>query len=517
MSVPSLLLRLPSFSLLIIFIFQLPVHSQGEGPYNIVLIVADDMGFGEVGAFDPNSRFKTPRLDRMADEGAKLTRFYVPTPYCAPSRGTLLTGRYPFRHSVVGNPSPDSGENNFGLPQSEITIAELLKTKGYATAAFGKWHLGHRDPWLPRSQGFDEYYGILYSNDMYPVQLVRNETVVEYPVAQSKLSQLYTDLTIDFIEDNRDRPFFVYLPHAMPHKPLAVSDDFYTPETPGNLYEDVIAELDYCVGQVLDSLVRLGLDEKTLVIFTSDNGPNQGGSTGGLRGMKGRVWDGGMPVPFIARLPGLIPAGVENANPAATVDLLPTFCSLAGVDAPTDRIIDGANILSMFQRGTEASPNEAVFGMKGQDLACIWSGEWKLHVLDPGRSDMRGLSEQEAIDWVDPRAPNGVSIIAPYEQAKAYEIPGLTTGDAPKAMMLFNLDSDRGEQRDLSAKYPEVVKRLKALFDATNAQAPVYPAPKSDYLFKPPAKGESRQLMHLIGGDLRYDRVPNSQKPLLAK
>lgn len=491
--------------------------SQEDESYNIVLIFADDMGYGEVDAFHPEGRFKTPRLDRMADEGAKLTRFYVPTPYCAPSRGTILTGRYPFRHSVVGNPSPDSGGNNFGLPQSEITIAELLKSEGYATAAFGKWHLGHREPWLPRSQGFDEYYGVLYSNDMYPVQLVHNETVVEYPVAQSTLSQLYTDLTIDFIEENKDRPFFVYLPHAMPHKPLAVSDDFYTPETPDNLYEDVIAELDHCVGQVLDSLVRLELDRKTLVIFTSDNGPNQGGSTGGLRGMKGRVWDGGMRVPFIARLPGVIPPGVNNSNPAASVDLLPTVCALVGIDVPTDRTIDGANILPMLQSASTPSPNEAVFGMKGQDLACIWSGQWKLHVLDPGRSDMRGLSDQEAIDWIDPRAPNGVSIIAPYEQAKAYEIPGLVTGDAPKPMMLFDLSADSGEQHDLSAKHPEVVQRLKRLYDETNAQVPQYPAPRSDYLFRDPEPGESRQLMHLIGGELQYDRVPASQKPLLAE
>ncbi len=302
-------IQLVSFSL---FAIWQSAFAQDDTPYNIILIVADDMGYGEVSAFLPEGRFETPRLDRMAAEGAMLTRFYVPTPYCALSRGTFLTGRYPFRHSVVGNPSPESGQNNFGLPRSEITIAELLQSKGYATAAFGKWHLGHRDPWLPRSQGFDEYYGILYSNDMYPVQLVRNEEVVEYPVAQGKLSQLYTDLTINFIEENKDQPFFVYLPHAMPHKPLAVSDNFYTPETPDNLYEDVIAELDHCVGQVLDFLLRSELDRKTLVVFTSDNGPNQGGSTGGLRGMKGRVWDGGMRVPFIARLPGVIPPGVKT-------------------------------------------------------------------------------------------------------------------------------------------------------------------------------------------------------------
>ena len=507
--------RIIFIGLLVLRVIQAPACCQEKTDFNIVLIFADDMGYGEVGSFYPEGRFKTPRLDRLAEEGVKLTRFYVPTPYCAPSRGTILTGRYPFRHTVVGNPSPDAGENNFGLPSSEITIAELLKAQGYTTAAFGKWHLGHRDPWLPRSQGFDEYYGILYSNDMYPVQLVRNEEVVEYPVAQSKLSQLYTDLTIDFMVRNKDQPFFVYLPHAMPHKPLAVSDDFYTPDTPGNLYEDVIAELDHCVGQVLDVLDRLSLAEKTLVIFTSDNGPNQGGSTGGLRGMKGRVWDGGMRVPFIARLPGVIPPGIVNANPAATVDLLPTLCDLVGIDMPGDRIIDGANILPMFQNEDQPSPNEAVVGMRGQDLACIWSGKWKLHVLDPGRSDMRGLSRQEAIDWVDPRAPNGVTILAPFEQAKAYELPGLMTGDPPKPMMLFDLSEDPGEQHDLSAEYPEVVQRLKGIFDKMNAQVPEFAAPESDYLFRDPEPGESRPLMHLIGGELRYDRVPEWQQHLL--
>ena len=408
-------------------------------------------------------------------------------------------------------------ESCIQVAKSATTIAELLKAKGYATAAFGKWHLGHREPWLPRSQGFDEYFGILYSNDMYPVQLVRNETVVEYPVAQSRLSQRYTDLTVDFIERNQDRPFFVYLPHAMPHKPLAVSDDFYSPDTPGNLYEDVIAELDHCVGQVLDALDRLSLAEKTLVIFTSDNGPNQGGSTGGLRGMKGRVWDGGMRVPFIARLPGVIPSGIVNAHPAATVDLLPTLCALVNLDPPDDRIIDGANILGMFQDEAQSSPNEAVFGMRGQDLACLWSGRWKLHVLDPGRSDMRGLSEQEAIDWVDPRAPNGVTILAPFEQAKAYELPGLMTGDPPKAMMLFDLTMDPGEQHDLSDEYPEVVKRLKGIYDRMNIQVPDFAAPRSDYLFRKPQPGESRPLMHLIGGELRYDRIPAWQRHLLSE
>ena len=232
-------------------------------PPNVVLIFADDLGYGDVGCFNDDCPFKTPHLDRMASAGARLTSFYVPTPYCAPSRGTILTGRYPFRHTVMGNPAPDAGLSNFGLPAAEITIAEALKSAGYATAAIGKWHLGHKPKWLPRTQGFDEYYGILYSNDMYPVQLIHNESVVEYPVVQSTLTKRYTQRALTFIEQHKDGPFFLYLPHAMPHKPLAASDNFYTPQTRGNLYADVIAELDASVGEVLAKIKQLGLDDNT--------------------------------------------------------------------------------------------------------------------------------------------------------------------------------------------------------------------------------------------------------------
>ena len=204
------------------------------GP-NFVLIFADDLGYGDIEGFGyKQSRFETPNLKRMASEGAKLTRFYVPTPYCAPSRATILTGRYPFRNGVVYNPTPDAGLNDAGLAAREVTIAEALKPAGYASACIGKWHLGHVERFLPRTQGFDEYYGILYSNDMRPVQLVENEKVVEYPVVQATLTKRYTERAIDFVERSvkADKPFFLYLPHAMPHKPLAASEDFYTPDTP---------------------------------------------------------------------------------------------------------------------------------------------------------------------------------------------------------------------------------------------------------------------------------------------
>jgi arylsulfatase A-like enzyme len=452
----------------------------------------------------------------MAAEGARLTSVYVPTPYCAPSRGTILTGRYPFRHSVVRNPAPDVGASNFGLPQAEITIAELLKSAGYSTAAYGKWHLGHQRRWLPRTQGFDEYFGILYSNDMFPVQLVENESVVEYPVVQASLTQRYTDRTLRFIEQHRDQPFFVYLPHAMPHKPLAASDDFYTPETRDDLYADVIAELDAAIGRLLDKLDELSLSDKTLVIFTSDNGPWYGGSTGGLRGMKGKTWEGGLRVPMIARMPGVIPAGVVNDGPAATIDVLPTICRLTGLEPPADRTIDGRSILPMLQDADAASPHEAIFGMQGAALACIRAGNWKLHVRSPGPPRMNNLSREELANWIDPRGPDGVTLLAPYEQPKPTQHPGLTTGSPPKPMMLFDLAHDRGEQHDVAAKHPDVVKRLLVMFEETQQQVPEFTAPKSDYLFGPPDKGQPRTLMRLIGGELRYDRIPKSQQPLIA-
>lgn len=486
-------------------------------PPNIVLIFADDLGYGDVGCFNDDCPFETPNLDQLASDGARLTQFYVPTPYCAPSRGTILTGRYPFRHSVVRNPAPDAGQSNFGLPQSEITIAELLKSNGYATAAYGKWHLGHRRQWLPRTQGFDDYFGILYSNDMFPVQLVHNESVVEYPVVQATLTQRYTERATRFIEANQDQPFFVYLPHAMPHKPLAASDNFYTYDTPDNLYADVIAELDHSVGRVLAKLKELSLEENTLVIFTSDNGPWYGGATGGLRGMKGKTWEGGLRVPMIARMTGVIPSGVVNDAPAATVDILPTLCNLAGVAVPDDRTIDGRDIMPLLSDADASSPHDAIFGMQGDSLATIRSGKWKLHVRSPGPRRFNNLSQQELANWDDPRGPDGVILLAPDEQPMPTQHPGLTSGDKPKRMMLFDLDADPGEQDNVADQHPAIVKRLSARFEETRAQVPEFPAPERDYLFGPPPKGQRRPLMRLIGGQLRYDRIPKTQQHLLAK
>jgi uncharacterized sulfatase len=493
-------------------------HALGDNrkPPNIVVIFADDLGYGDVGCFNDGCPFQTPNLDRMASEGARLTSFYVPTPYCAPSRGTILTGRYPFRHTVMGNPAPDVGLSNFGLPPSEITIAEALKGAGYATAAIGKWHLGHKPKWLPRTQGFDEYFGILYSNDMYPVQLVHNERVVEYPVVQSTLTKRYTQRALEFIEQHKDGPFFLYLPHAMPHKPLAASDNFYTPATRDNLYADVIAELDASVGEVLGRIKKLGLDENTLVIFTSDNGPWYGGSTGGLRGMKSTTWEGGLRVPLIARLPGVIPRGVVNNAPAASVDIFPTLCRLASVALPDDRVIDGRDMMPLLKYSAELIPPRAIYGMHGQNLATIRYGKWKLHVRGPTRRPVGNIPEDKWDDWIDPRGPDGVTLLAPYEQPGLNQHPGLTSGDPSKSMMLFDLDADRGEQHDVASEHPEVVKELMAMFEKTRAEVPKLPPSKSDYLFTRPEKGRPRTLMRLIGGELRYDRIPEPQRHLVA-
>ena len=458
---------------------------------NFILIFADDLGYGDISGFGyKKSPYETPNLQRMGAEGARLTSFYAPTPYCAPSRATILTGRYPFRNGVVFNPAPDAGINEVGLPDSELTIAKLLRNAGYATCCIGKWHLGHTAQYLPRRRGFDEYFGILYSNDMRPVQLVENEEVVEYPVVQATLTRRYTHRALDFIERShrRDRPFFLYLPHAMPHKPLAASDAFYTPETPDDLYADVIRELDWSVGQILDKVKALGIDDNTMIMFASDNGPWYGGSTGGLRGMKGHTWEGGLRVPMIARWPGRIPAGVVNDSVAASVDILPTMLNAAGVAVPSDRKIDGKDIWPVLTSSEAPSPHEAVFGMQGPNLATVRSGRWRLHVRSPGSPGKRGD------DWVDPRGPDGVMLLAPYEQARPSAFPGIRGGDGPKTMMLFDIKNDPSEQHDVGAEHREVVERLKAIYDKTLTQVPEFKRPK-----------RFGRLRHLKGGQLKYD------------
>ena len=450
----------------------LAVSAATAAPPNVVIILADDLGYGDLACYG-HPKFKTPCLDRMAAEGARLTQFNAPMPYCAPSRASLMTGRYPFRCGMTNNPTPDAAPefDKLGLPLSEITLAQLFKNAGYATCCIGKWHLGHQPEFLPTRRGFDEYLGIPYSNDMRPVHLLDGERVVEYPVVQATLTKRYTRRAIEFVERHKDGPFFLYLPHAMPHKPLACSEEFYKKSGDG-LYADVIAELDNQIGELAATLKRLGLDEKTLVIFSSDNGPWFGGSTGGLRGMKGGPWEGGYRVPCIARWPGRIPAGHVSHAPAVMMDLFATVLKAAGIEPPRDRVVDGRDIMPLFTSDAK-SPHEVVFGMVGPRLDTVRDERWKLHVLLP-----HDWQSKPGERWIDPRGPDGVTILAPYEQYQPTDHPGLRTGDAPAAMALFDLKNDPGEQHNVADQHPEIVARLKGLYDQMNKDVPPPPAPK---------------------------------------
>lgn len=454
---------------------------------NFVIILADDLGWGDLACFGSKTN-QTPHLDRMAREGVRFTDCYVPMPFCAPSRASLLTGRYPFRHGLWSNPGPDGGVH-IGLSLNEVTLPEALQPQGYHSMCIGKWHLGHTLEFLPRKQGFDEYYGIPYSNDMRPVQIVHNEQVAQYPVVQGYLTRDYTRRALDFIERNRQSPFLLYLAHAMPHKPLAVSEDFYSRKD-GQLYSDVLRELDWSVGQVLEKLKSAGLEDNTLVLFLSDNGPWYGGSTGGLRGMKSRPWEGGIRIPLIARWPGRVASGIVSKEVVGSIDIFPTVCELAGAAMPKDREIDGRSILPLLTRPGAPGPHDALYAMSGAQLHIVRSGKWKLHVRTPGRSTVLDPNPE----WIDPRGPDGLTIIAQKEQANPTQHPGVQTGDAAHAMMLFDLEADPTEQHDVAAQHPDIVERLKAKFDVLDRQVPSFPP------IQPAWKG----LKDVRGGDFEY-------------
>lgn len=433
-----------------------------DGP-NIVVILADDLGYGDLACYG-HPKFKTPNLDRMAAEGARLTQFNTPMPFCAPTRASLLTGRYPFRCGMNGNPAPDGGPaaDRVALPESERTLAQLFHEAGYATGMVGKWHLGHKRPeQMPTGRGFDDYLGVLYSNDMRPVQLFDGPEPIEYPLVQTTLTRRYTTRALDFIERHRSQPFFFYFAHAMPHKPLAPAEKFYKQSGAG-LYGDVLMDLDASVGELLAKLKDLGLDEKTLVIFASDNGPWFGGSSGGLRGMKGSSYEGGYRVPCIARWPGKIPAGRVNAAPAVMMDLFATVLAAAKIAPPDDRVIDGRDIMPLFV-GDAPSPHAAIFGQQGPRLATIRDARWKLHVLAP-RDNFAALNKSGR-PWTDPRGPDGVTILAPYEQYAPKDYPGKVSGEPSRPMQLFDLANDPAEQTNVAAEHPEVVARLRTLYD----------------------------------------------------
>lgn len=392
---------------------------------NIVLIYVDDMGYGDL-ASTGHPTIRTPNLDRMIDEGVTMTQFYSVASLCTPSRAALLTGRYPIRNGMTHINFPNS---EHGLPPSEITLAEILKSRGYATACIGKWHLGHLPEFLPTNHGFDYYFGIPYSNDMDPdwpynpaylpmpeLPLMRNEQIIEQPCVQETLTKRSTEEAIRFIEKNKDQPFFCYLPYVMPHLPLHASDEFQGQSKRG-LYGDVIEELDWGVGQLLDALRRLKIDERTLVIFTSDNGPSiqpnlDVGSSGLLRGSKHTTWEGGLRVPFIVWAPNQLPAGKTCMDVGTTMDLFTTLTVLAGDSVPRDRNIDGVNIMSVWQ-GESKQPHDPIYFYHGNRLTAVRLGKYKLHLW-------KNVLESTFGKWVKCDSPELYDV--EYDPSEKYNI-----------------------------------------------------------------------------------------------
>ena len=347
-------------------------RAQSRRAPNIIFIYCDDLGYGDIGPY--GSGIPTPNLDRMASEGVRFTQFYSANPVCSPSRAALLTGRYPTR---VGVPRVLFPTDSTGLALSETTIAGMLKPAGYRTMCIGKWHLGHHPEYLPTARGFDEYFGIPYSNDMTPRPLLHNTEQLEEPAVLETLTPRYTEQAVRFIEGARGTPFFLYMPHTFPHIPLAASPRFKGKSLLG-LYGDVVEEIDWSVGEVLAAVKRAGADANTLVMFSSDNGPWYQGSPGPLRGRKGSTYEGGVREPFLARWPGRIQKGTVCKGVAGTVDILPTVAKLTGAPLPKAPV-DGIDIWPMLSGTRQAIEREALLYFDDWNLQCARWGRWKLH------------------------------------------------------------------------------------------------------------------------------------------
>ncbi|MDA2937592.1 sulfatase [Acidobacteria bacterium AH-259-A15] len=433
-----------SFMALAVISAMLDLSPEADPP-NLVLLFADDLGYGDLGCFG-HPTIRTAHLDKMAQEGIKLTSFYA-APSCTPSRAALLTGRYPLRSGLPRVLGPGAAR---GIPASEITLAEALKSQNYRTIAIGKWHLGHQEEkFFPTSNGFDKYFGLLYSNDMQPpwvqtdvpLKLWRDTQPVEYPIKQATLTKRYTEEAVKFITESKDGPFFLYLAYTMVHVPLHASESFSGRSRRG-LYGDVVEEIDWSVGCILEVLKQEGLDENTLVVFTSDNGPWlhmpdrmfrqdlvkqwDAGSAGLLRGWKGSTYEGGVRVPFIARWPSRIPPAQVSAEMASTMDLYTTFLILAGAEIPRDRPVDGKNIMPLLEGGTKP-PRDSFYYYRGETLEGIRKGKWKLRLSNHLREDI------------------------PQDQ--------------PHSPELYDLDLDPSEMYNLADQYPEIVTRLRAQMD----------------------------------------------------
>ena len=425
---------------------------------NVVIMFMDDMGYADIGAFGAKS-YPTPNLDKMAKEGRKFTDFYVTQAVCSASRAGLLTGCYNVRIGILGALGPKS---NIGISPNEVTIAEICKQKGYATGCFGKWHLGHHKKFLPKQHGFDEYFGLPYSNDMWPyhpgvlhlpmeerikrwphLPLIEGNKVINPKVSakdQEKLTTQYTERAVSFIEKNKDKPFFAYIPHSMVHVPLYVSKKFKGKSGAG-LFGDVMMEVDWSVGQIMKTLKKHKLEKNTLFIFTSDNGPwlnygDHAGSAAPLREGKGTMFEGGCREPTLAWWPGKIPANSVCKEPAMTIDLLPTIAEMIGAKLPGHRI-DGKNILPLMLSDDAKSPHKAYYFYNGNQLQAVRQGKWKLH-FPHGYRTMAGK-------------PGGTGgIPTNYSQAKI-------------ELSLFDLHQDIGESKDLKAEFPDIVTRLSEL------------------------------------------------------
>lgn len=424
-------------------------ESNEDRKPNFVIIFADDLGYGDLGCYG-HPTIKTPNLDRLADEGQRWTNFYVAANVCTPSRGALLTGRYPIRIGLATNKRgvffPDSGG---GLPTEEVTIAKLLKSKDYATACIGKWHLGHLPQFLPTNHGFDYFYGLPYSNDMDPttdlghykacldpkieyfnVPLMRNEEIIERPADQTTITKRYTEEAVKFIKQNKEEPFFLYLAHSMPHVPLFASKDFQGRSERG-LFGDVVEEVDWSVGQIIKALKDEGLDKNTLVVFTSDNGPwvvmdQHGGSAGLLFGAKATSYEGGVREPAIFWMPGTVQPGVVSKM-GSTLDLMPTISKLAGTSLP-EKEYDGYDLMPVL-KGEDTAPREELIYYHGTRVFAARKGKYK----------------------------------AIYYSNNPKGYPGnVQKLEKPQ---LFDLLVDPGERFDLAEKYPDIVADITQMVE----------------------------------------------------
>jgi len=437
------------FLLLTIISFVFSFSGSAKKPTNFILIYIDDMGYGDI-ALTGAIGYNTPNLDKMAGSGIFFSRYYSPQAVCSASRAGLLTGCYPNR---VGFRGALDHTAKTGINAEEETIAEVLKKKGYATAAFGKWHLGHHKQFLPTNNGFDEYFGIPYSNDMWPnhptsknyypeLPLFESEKVVKTNPDQSQFTTEFTKRTINFIRKNQKNPFFVYLAHPMPHVPLFVSDKFKGKSELG-LYGDVMMEIDWSVGQIMQTLKDLKLEENTLVIFTSDNGPwlnygNHAGSSGGLREGKGTTFEGGQRVPCLMMWKGVISPGTVNNNLVAGMDILPTIANIADAPLP-DKKIDGVNIFPLLKGEKVEPPRKSFYYYyRNNNLEAVQDGQWKLVFPHKGRTYVG------------------------FEPGKD-GLPGRANENSEVAAGLYDLRRDPGEQYNVLEFYPEIVQKLEKI------------------------------------------------------